>query len=348
MQRKFLSKMDRAFVEELRANTRDKGAYMKLSVLILLDMDKSYAEIAEILGLGQGTVSNCRQKFEQDGLEKYLDRHYVPYLGRLTDEQLAQLEDVVSQGLYTSTAAVQTYIEQTFAVTYSTSAVRAILRKLDFVYKKTMSVPGKADVMEQEAFLAQLEPFLEEIDPQNEVVYFLDAVHPHYNTRPNYAWIKRGEQKPVATTACRRHLNLHGALNAHQPQEVIIQEAERVNSLSTIALLERLLEVNQDKTAIYLVADNASYYHGEAVRAWLAQHSHVTLIHLPPYSPNLNLIERLWKFMRKRVIDLQFYPSFKLFRAAVLDFFSNIRQYKTELRSLMQHNFQRLPVLEQI
>lgn len=345
MPRSFLSKMDRAFVEELRANTRDKGAYMKLSVLILLDMGKSYAEIAEILGLGQGTVSNCRQKFEQDGLEKYLDRHYVPYSGRLTDEQLAQVEDVVSQGLYTSTAGVQAYIAQAFEIAYCESAVRAILRKLDFVYKKTMSVPGKADVAEQEAFLAELEPFLEEIDPQNEVVYFLDAVHPQYNTRPNYAWIKRGEEKAVATTACRRHLNLHGALNAHQPEEVIIQEVEKVNMESTIALFEQLVAENQGKTAIYLIADNASYYHAQAVGAWLEQHPQVTLLHLPPYSPNLNLIERLWKFLRKKVIDLHFYPSFKLFRAAVLDFMAQIQHYKTELRSLMRHNFQRLPVL---
>lgn len=130
-------------------------------------------------------MSNCRQKFDQDGLEKYLDRHYVPYSGRLRDDQLAQVEDVVRQGLYTSTVAVQAYIVQVFEIEYSLSAVRAILRKLDFVYKKTMSVTGKADLAEQEAFLAQLEPFLEEIDSQNEVVYFLDAVHPQYNTRPN-------------------------------------------------------------------------------------------------------------------------------------------------------------------
>lgn len=152
----------------------------------------------------------------------------------------------------------------------------------------------------------------------------------------------------MATTACRRHLNLHGALNAHQPEEVIIQEADRVNGVSTIALFEQLLRENQAKTAIYLIADNASYYHAEVVRNWLAQHPQVTLIHLPPYSPNLNLIERLWKFLRKRVIDLHFYPSFKLFRAAVLDFFTQIRRYTTELRSLMRHNFQRLPALEMV
>ncbi|MBK8557258.1 MAG: hypothetical protein IPL65_16490 [Lewinellaceae bacterium] len=53
MERKFLSKIERAFVEQLRANTRNKAAYMKLSVLVLLDMNKTYEEIAETLGLAR-------------------------------------------------------------------------------------------------------------------------------------------------------------------------------------------------------------------------------------------------------------------------------------------------------
>lgn len=55
---------ERLFVEDLLGNTRDKGAYMKLSVLILLDMDKRYDEIEAILGIGRGLVSNCRKKYE--------------------------------------------------------------------------------------------------------------------------------------------------------------------------------------------------------------------------------------------------------------------------------------------
>lgn len=338
--------MDRALVEELRANTRDKGAYMKLSVLILLDMDEPYERIAEILGIGQGTVGNCRQKFEREGLDKYLDKHYVPYTGRLADEELAQVEEAVRQGLYPTTQAIQRYIAQAFEVEYSESAVRAILHKLDFVYKKTMSVPGKADVGEQAAFLAQMEPFLTEIDVETEVVYFLDAVHPQYNTRSTYAWIKRGEEKAVPTTASRKRLNLHGAMNAHRVEEIIVQEAERINGASTIALCEQILMENSTKEAIYLLADNASYYHGEALQAWLKKHPQVVLLHLPTYSPNLNLIERLWKFLRKKVIDLNYYPTFKLFRASILEFFAQIKQHKNELRTLMRHNFQRLPVVK--
>jgi len=98
----FLTPEERVFVEELRSNTRDKGAYMKLSVLILLDMDKGYDEIEAILGIERGSISNCRKKYESDGLDKYLDRHYVPYMGKLSKDDLNHLESEVSTGIYSS------------------------------------------------------------------------------------------------------------------------------------------------------------------------------------------------------------------------------------------------------
>lgn len=344
MERKFLSKIERAFVEELRANTRDKGAYMKLSVLVLLDMDETYERIAAILGIGLGTISNCKAKYEQAGLEKYLDTHYVPYSGKLTDEQLAQLEQTVREGLYTTTQAVQAYIERQFEVSYSLSAVLAILKKLDFVYKKTMSVPGKADVAAQEVFLAEMEPFLAEIEP-DEVVYFVDAVHPQHNTRSDYAWVKRGEEKAVPANTGRDRVNINGAVNAHKPEEVIIVEAERINAQATIALYDQIQQQNPEKATIYIFCDNARYYYNTELNAYLGKNPRIVQLFLPPYSPNLNLIERLWKFLRKKVINTTFYPTFQAFLQAIRKFFANLANYKDELQTLMRHNFQRLPVI---
>lgn len=346
MSRKFLSKIERAFVEELRANTRDKGAYMKLSVLVLLDMDKTYDEIAEALGLGLGTVSNCKNKYEKEGLDKYLDTHYVPYNGKLTDEQLGILEKKVCEGLYTRTQEIQAYIEKEFDVSYSLSAVLAILKKLDFVYKKTMTTPGKADVTVQEAFLLAMEPFLAEIEP-DEAIYFVDAVHPQHNTHSDYAWIKRGEEKAIPSNTGRNRININGAINAHKPEEVIVVEAERIDAQATIALYDQILKQNADKSAIYIFCDNARYYYNAELDAYLVENPKIVQLFLPPYSPNLNLIERLWKFLRKKVINTIFYPTFQEFRLAIFNFFANLADYKDELRTLMRHNFQRLPVVPQ-
>lgn len=348
MNSRFLCIPERLFVEEARANTRDKVAYMKLSVLVMLDEGLTQEMTATLLGIGLGTVNNCKRKYEDDGLDKYLDKHYVPYSGKLTDEQLARLEDEVCTGMYSTCSQINDWIENNFGFRYSESALRSILHKLDFSYKKTTSVPGGLDVAEQDAFLRQLEPFLAETDPETEVGCFMDAVHPQHNTRSDYVWIKRGQNKEVRSNTGRKRLNINGAMNADAPEEVTVVESECINAQSTQKLLEKLLDRYKDKEAIWVIADNARYYNNATLRDWLSQNPKIQIIHLPPYSPNLNLIERLWKFMRKKVINLHYYPKFDDFRCAILDFFQNIEQYKWELKDLITPNFQRFSTLSGI
>jgi transposase len=341
MKSNLLSQIDRAFVEEARGNTRDKRTYMKLSVLVMLDEGHTQMTVAVALGIGLGTVNNCKQKYEDDGLDKYLDTHYVPYQGRLSDEQLAQLDNYVEQGLYSTCACIIDWVKQSFDVEYSQSGMRSILHQLGFTYKKTTAVPGGASPVAQEAFLKQLEPFLTEEVSSNDVILFMDAVHPQHNTRSDYAWIKVGQKKEVPSNTGRKRININGAMNAQHPEEVTIIEADTINAQATQKLFERLLQRYQEKDTIYILADNARYYSSQILKEWLEQNPKIQLLHLPPYSPNLNLIERLWKFMRKKVINLHYYKEFEAFRSAVLNFFEHIGQYKDDLKTLITPNFQR-------
>ncbi len=340
MKNHLLSIPERVFVEEARANTRDKGAYMKLSVLVMLDEGFTHDLVATALGIGIGTVGNCRGKYEKEGLDKFLDRHYVPYQGRLDNDQLLALEDELNKNLYASCKQIGTWIEDQFEIQYSESAIRSILRKLGYAYKKTSEVPCKSNFKDQSEFLAQMVPFIAETDESEESVYFMDAVHPQHNTRSDYAWIKRGEERTILTNTGRQRVNINGAMNALHPQEVIVHEAETINAQSTIELLKKLLDKNRDKSQIYIFCDNAPYYYCKVLQEWLALNPKIMLLHLPPYSPNLNLIERLWKFLRKKIINLRFYPNFKDFKETILNFFEHIEKYKDELKTLMAPNFQ--------
>jgi transposase len=341
MSKLILSSSEKRIIEELRGNTRDKDAYMKLSVLILLDMGMNYDQIVAILGIGRGSITNCLEKYQTEGLSKYLDKHYVPYSGKLSEIQLKRLDSEVSAGVFISSQEVKDFIKKEFDHSYSLSAVRGILEKLDFVYKKTSEVPCKFNEADQDEFMAELVPFLEET-PEEEVVLFLDGVHPTHNTRSSYAWIKRGKEKVIPTNTGRNRINLSGAMNAHKPEEVIVHESEWVNAQATVALFEKILAKYPEKKRIVTIGDNASYYKNAIVQDWLDKHPHVFHIFLPTYSPNLNLIERMWKFMRKKVINTHFYPTFKEFKKAILEFFENLDCYKNELDSLITFKFQRL------
>ena len=91
-------------------------------------------------------------------------------------------------------------------------------------------------------------------------------------------------------------------------------------------------------TWIYVICDNARYYRSKAVQAYLKT-SRIKLVFLPPYAPNLNLIERLWKFFKKQVLYNRYYETFAEFKAACEAFFSNPSQYEVQLRSLLTENF---------
>jgi len=93
---------------------------------------------------------------------------------------------------------------------------------------------------------------------------------------------------------------------------------------------QKVVKCYSTKKKIYIVVDRASYFTANLVKEWI-KNSTVELIYLPAYSPNLNLIERLWKFLRKKVIDAEYYETFALFRTKVLSFFEHIDDYIDEL-----------------
>lgn len=172
MKKQLLTRPERAFVEEARGNTGDKTAYMTLSVSVLLDVWLTQEATAVLLGIGLGTVNKCKQKYESDGLDSYLDKHYVPYQGKLSDADLSEVEQRVNEGMYRSSQVFGQWIKDRFGISYSESAIRSILNKLDFVYKKTSSVPGKLDVAEQEAFISVLVDFLAQTNTETVLCFF--------------------------------------------------------------------------------------------------------------------------------------------------------------------------------
>lgn len=132
-------------------------------------------------------------------------------------------------------------------------------------------------------------------------------------------------------------MNINAALNAHDVCDVVMREDESINAQSTIALYEQLQE-HHPKGRIYVICDNAKYYRSKVVKEFVEQ-SRIVQVFLPSYSPNLNLIERLWRFFRKEVTDKEFYPTKEKFREAVRRFFDDIEQYRSELESLLTLNF---------
>ena len=118
-----------------------------------------------------------------------------------------------------------------------------------------------------------------------------------------------------------------------------LQEAVRPWIATRCVLLRAIKAKNLDEEKIYLVLDNAPYNRSRVVRD-LAARLEIRLLYLPPYSPNLNPIERLWKFVKQKVMANIYFPDLETFRSEIMMFMRGIRKYRKELSTLITDNFQ--------
>lgn len=330
-----LTPSERHQLRGLQKTLRERWAYVRVTSILMLSDGFDVGQICAVLGIDDNSVYRYKKAYKDLDLEQFLSQDYQGYFGKLNSIQLGKLNSELTHTLYTTTQAVCDWVKSNFGVSYSCPGMGRLLHRLGFAYKKTKSVPCKADKAKQEAFLVQLEQLLTE---QESAIYFTDGVHPTHNTRSLNGWIPKGKEYEIPTVSGRDRVNINGAVNARKPEEVIIEEGKRINAQNTQALYEKLIDANPEAKTIYVIADNARYNRNKQLREWTAG-TKIVQVFLPTYSPNLNLIERLWKFMRKKVIDPVFYRTKDEFRAEILSFFENIAQYKDELNSLLTLNF---------
>jgi transposase len=321
----------------MQRRENDARRMKKITILLMLDGGFTAEQIAFSFGIDDSTVYRCIESFENATvLGDYLQDGYLPYEGKLTEAQQRDLAEELRSRLYRTAKEVVQLVKERFRVSYTPSGIRPLLQRMGFVYKKTRLVGTKADPVEQEAFLKQFDQLVASCSEADEI-YFSDAVHPQHNTRSCSGWIASGEDFEVESNTGRDRVNINGALNAFDVTDVVVRTDESINAQSTIELYKQLEHRNRTGT-IYVICDNARYYRSRLVQQWLAT-SRVVQVFLPSYSPNLNLIERLWKFVRKNVIDAVFYPTKEMFRESVMGFFKELKKYKSELESLLTLNF---------
>ena len=336
---KFLTKEQRA---ELRLQHRsEKLRRYADRIKALLALDDGYAaeEISEILLLDERTLLNYKRRYKEGGIEALCKDEIKGRSCRLCDEDLERLRKHLSEKLYGTTREIIEHVKEEYQVEYTESGMTNLLHRMGFVYKKTRLVPGKADAEAQEKFLLKLNE-LQSSKGEGDKLYYLDGVHPQHNSQAANGWILKGHDKELKTNTGRMRLNINGALDS-DTHEVIYRGDDKINAESTIELLKMLEEKNPNASKIYAIADNARYYKNKKVSEYL-KGSTIELIFLPAYAPNLNLIEKFWKFFKKQVCANKYYETFTEFKEACIDFFDDVNRLKftSKLKTLLTKKFQ--------
>jgi transposase len=265
----------------------------------------------------------------------------------LSDSQIEQVKHYLRENIVTEAKEIQSYCETTFNIKYSLSGITALLHRLNFTYKKVTAIPQKSNTIkatqEQLSFEQSYEQFKKNLS-NNDKAYFMDGVHPTHNTKAGYAWIEIGKEKIVETNSGRDRVNINGAYDALSG-EVVTINTQTINSSSTLKLFDAILKTNSNTDGdLYCFSDNARYYKSNIIQEALKENRYrrIKMIFIPTYSPNLNPIERVWKFFKKEVIENQFYKTFKEFKEGIDDFFQKrikTEEMKEKLKVFASDNF---------
>ena len=347
-----LSKEEKSQLKTIHKYTHNNSMReSRIKTILLCDKNMSKTEIKETLLLDLQTIRryiNDFKQFRMDSIDFEDGRKSKSGNKKdISPQQEEQVKKFVQDNLVEEAKEVQNYIKEKFDISYHINSVIKLLHDLGFSYKKVVAIPQKANTLgsteKQLEFEDKYKKLKEELK-EDENMLFLDGVHPTHNTKPGFAWIEKGEEKLMETNSGRDRVNLNGAYNINSG-EVIVTPSETINTDSTLKLFDTIIENYSDtKGNIYLFSDNATYYKSLILQAALKteKYRRIKMIFLPAYAPNLNPIERVWKFFKKNVLENKFYKKFSEFKEAIDIFFKEelkLPIMQEKLRQFASDNF---------
>lgn len=183
----------------------------------------------------------------------------------------------------------------------------------------------------------QLTPLLEQANKRETNLYFGDAVHLIYGAELGYCWCF--ERQEVKSAYGRKRYNVMGCYNAVTSETITITNDTYITSSEIVSMFKKLRDKHGDET-IHVILDNARYQKCQLVKEAAKQYN-INVVYLPAYSPNLNLIERLWKWLRKKCLCNKYSKTFKDFCVNIDEALSKTSlDFLGEVSSLLTHNFQ--------
>lgn len=336
-------------IEKRRAAEKDARLYNRLSALLWLDEGRTREEVARLLGVHVRTIKNWLKRYGKGGLTWLCTLSYKGDVGNLSVAQGQQLKAEVATGRFKCAAEAAAWVETTFGVSFTPAGMRKLLTRLGCTFHKSSSFLFKANRDKQKEFLQDYEADKGKVQQKPMRRYFIDGVHPLYGMEVMfYCWLVRGQRFEVGVGGGRKRLNILGAF-CPDDQEYLDRRyvKENLNAQSVIALFKLMMERHPTTTHFRIYLDNARYQHALVLKEWIAQTQQeqgvfFDLKHLPAYSPNLNLIERLWKFLRKQALQ-KWHPTFEDMQQAVAEVLDHLERYQEQIKTLMTEQFRLTP-----
>lgn len=334
-----LDELHKAASENPRARAR-----RKCWVVYLRGQGYPCQEIADVVRVDCDTVTEYLRKYRDGGLHGLLAEDYRKPEGRL-DGHAERLNKVFEASPPHTVNQAIAVVERETGVRLKPSACRAFLRKLGLKCRRCGRVPGKApgdekQLQAQQAFHdGELQPRLEEAKQGKRTVLFVDAAHFVMGAFLGVLWCFARVLLP--SSSGRKRYNVLGAYDPIRQETVTLTNDTVVNQETFGALLDKITAAYANAgLPVTWVLDNARYQKCQSVFD-KAKALGIELLYLPAYSPNLNLIERLWRFVKKQVLYSRHYDNFAAFKESIDNCLRDLgTRFKSQMQTLMTLKFQ--------
>lgn len=310
---------------------------LKMEVLYLKSQEMKTEEIIRLCAISKTTFYRYLQQYIEGGIERLKEVTFHCPQSQLAEHR-GTIEASFREHPPTGIAQAGAKIEELTGIKRSPTQIRQFLKSLGMKPRKVGQIPAKADVQAQEQFKKEsLEPRLEEAQAGRRVVFFMDAAHFVFAPFLGIVWCF--QRLFVKAPSGRKRLNVLAALNATSKELFTVKNLTYITA-ETVCELLSVLAGTHPGIPITIILDNARYQKCALVQT-LAERLGIELLYLPPYSPNLNLIERFWKFVKKTCLYSKYYPDSESFQQAILTCIEQApTTYKQELDSLLTLKFQ--------
>jgi transposase len=317
----------KALVEHLQAgfDQADCRVIKRVSVLLAVARQEALETISATFQVGSSTIYDWLHSFIASGMRSLSYQRPPGRPAKLTKTQKSRLREVLLAGseaagfvtaCWTS-RLVQAVIEREFGVRYSVHYVTELLHNLGFSFQKARFVADHLDPKMRTTWLTETWPqIVAEARQRQALLLFVDEASFAQWGSLAYTWALRGQQPCVPTCGKRKNDTVFGAVEYFTGRLFTVGWTERLNADSYCIFLALLLA--QTTQPLILVQDNARYHVAAATRDFLdSQATRLTVYQLPPYSPDYNPIEHVWKYLKQQTTHNRSFATFAALQTAV-------------------------------
>ncbi|NHC34294.1 IS630 family transposase [Scytonema millei] len=310
-----INSLSSKLLERIYRQSRHHQVRQRAHCLILASQGVKIEELMNIFQVSYKTIYNWLNRWESEGMVGLYNKPGRGSKPTFNSQQKAKIREW-AQRQPRQLKQVAQKIKEEWGITISTKTIKRILKTLSMSWHRMRrGLGGKPNLQEYQEKQAQLEE-LKRLDERGEIdLYYLDETGFCLIPCVPYGWQNIGEYLALSSRRSRR-LNVLGILNRKNHLETYIS-SQSINSDVVITCIETFFSTVNRPT--FIVVDQSSIHTSDAILDKIEEWSErgITIFVLPPYSPQLNLIEILWRFMKYQWIEIDAYKTWETFVASI-------------------------------